>query len=155
MRRVLPFIFLTIYLAPVITTWFLYPATAYIGIGTFPGYGISFEYKKVFPQVRHMKILEVQAHRLINVYEAYFSGATVFVWRALLVLHHQCFFCRRLPRSTKSAQYRGLRRISQHFLFTFAHLHKKHLRIYVLPIRCHPRPKILSYMVLSYCCNMN
>ncbi|KAK6029078.1 hypothetical protein OSTOST_04819 [Ostertagia ostertagi] len=53
-KRCLTFFFLTIYLLPVLTTWFLYPATAYIRIAPqIPhlGYGATFDYEKSFPHV--------------------------------------------------------------------------------------------------------
>ncbi|KAK6013206.1 hypothetical protein OSTOST_21536, partial [Ostertagia ostertagi] len=51
-RKFLPIFFLTIYFLPILTTWFLYPATTYLRIGPqIPafGYGAGFDYKKVYP----------------------------------------------------------------------------------------------------------
>ncbi|KAK6012262.1 hypothetical protein OSTOST_22593, partial [Ostertagia ostertagi] len=53
-RKFLPIFFLTIYFLPILTTWFLYPATTYLRIGPqIPafGYGAGFDYKKVYPNV--------------------------------------------------------------------------------------------------------
>ncbi|KAK6028351.1 hypothetical protein OSTOST_05602, partial [Ostertagia ostertagi] len=50
LKELLPIFVLTIYLLPISTTWFLYPVVAYMRVGGLPGYGLAFDYKKVFPQ---------------------------------------------------------------------------------------------------------
>ncbi|VDO17541.1 unnamed protein product, partial [Haemonchus placei] len=50
-KRLLPVFFLAIYLLPILTTWFLYPAVTYIRMDSrvLPGYGATFDYVKVYP----------------------------------------------------------------------------------------------------------
>ncbi|EYB92081.1 hypothetical protein Y032_0198g1626 [Ancylostoma ceylanicum] len=60
-KRLLPLFFLTIYFLPILTTWFLYPATCYMRIGSFPGFGASIDYVKVFPKWKNSGCLTVVA----------------------------------------------------------------------------------------------
>ncbi|RCN48300.1 hypothetical protein ANCCAN_05589 [Ancylostoma caninum] len=58
-KRLLPLFFLIIYFLPILTTWFLYPATCYMRIGSFPGFGASIDYVKVFPKWKNSGCLTI------------------------------------------------------------------------------------------------
>ncbi|XGW26694.1 hypothetical protein V3C99_007361 [Haemonchus contortus] len=60
-KQLLPVFFLAIYLLPILTTWFLYSVITYIRIGMIPGYGVGYDYKKLYPQWRNSICLAAAA----------------------------------------------------------------------------------------------
>ncbi|ETN81018.1 hypothetical protein NECAME_08771 [Necator americanus] len=68
-KKLLPIFFLIIYFLPILTTWFLYPATCYMKAMSPPGFAASMDYVKVYPKVYFLYVSDAYLSFTLHPYQ--------------------------------------------------------------------------------------